>query len=157
MTMAYHREHKVETRIVRIFNTYGPRMRLNDGRVVPAFISQALKNKPVTVFGKGTADAQLLLRVRFDRRHLSPDDERLRFAGEHRQSGGTDRCSQFAEQIIRATEIAGAKSSSSRCRRTIRSSASPTSPRPKKSSSWEPKVALADGLTDTIAYFRTKV
>ncbi len=54
MTMAYHREHKVETRIVRIFNTYGPRMRINDGRVVPAFISQALKNKPVTVFGKGT-------------------------------------------------------------------------------------------------------
>ena len=53
MTMAYHREHKVETRIVRIFNTYGPRMRINDGRVVPAFISQALKNKPVTVFGKG--------------------------------------------------------------------------------------------------------
>src|SRR5215510_9882854 len=46
MTMAYHREHKVETRIVRIFNTYGPRMRLNDGRVVPAFVSQALKNKP---------------------------------------------------------------------------------------------------------------
>src|SRR6266496_2282864 len=54
MTMAYNREHKVETRIVRIFNTYGPRMRLNDGRVVPAFVSQALKNKPVTVFGKGT-------------------------------------------------------------------------------------------------------
>src|SRR5882672_7905921 len=54
LTMAYHREHKIETRIVRIFNTYGPRMRLNDGRVVPAFISQALKNKPVTIFGKGT-------------------------------------------------------------------------------------------------------
>ena len=54
LTMAYHREHQVETRIVRIFNTYGPRMRINDGRVVPAFISQALKNKPVTIFGKGT-------------------------------------------------------------------------------------------------------
>src|ERR1700744_908591 len=53
MTMGYHREHKVATRIVRIFNTYGPRMRINDGRVVPAFISQALKNRPVTVFGKG--------------------------------------------------------------------------------------------------------
>src|SRR5271156_1944892 len=53
MTMAYHREHKVQTRIVRIFNTYGPRMRINDGRVVPAFISQALKNKPVTIFGDG--------------------------------------------------------------------------------------------------------
>lgn len=53
LTVAYHREHKVDTRIVRIFNTYGPRMRLNDGRVVPAFVSQALKNKPITVFGKG--------------------------------------------------------------------------------------------------------
>ena len=52
--MAYHREHGVETRIVRIFNTYGPRMRFNDGRVVPAFVSQALRNKPITVFGKGT-------------------------------------------------------------------------------------------------------
>ena len=54
LTMAYHREHKLATRIVRIFNTYGPRMRLNDGRVVPAFVSQALTNKPITVFGKGT-------------------------------------------------------------------------------------------------------
>src|SRR6266542_3288607 len=54
MTMAYHRTHKIETRIVRIFNTYGPRMRLNDGRVVPNFIAQALANKPLTVFGKGT-------------------------------------------------------------------------------------------------------
>src|SRR6201987_1167329 len=53
LTMAYHNTHQVETRIVRIFNTYGPRMRLNDGRVVPAFVSQALKNKPVTGFGKG--------------------------------------------------------------------------------------------------------
>src|ERR1700761_6504 len=53
MTMAYHREHQVETRIVRIFNTYGPRMRLNDGRVVPAFVSQALNGKPLTVFGEG--------------------------------------------------------------------------------------------------------
>ena len=54
ITMAYQRQHKVETRIVRIFNTYGPRMRLNDGRVVPAFVSQALTNKPITVFGNGT-------------------------------------------------------------------------------------------------------
>src|SRR5437667_568813 len=53
MTMAYRKEHGIQTRIVRIFNTYGPRMRLHDGRVVPAFISQALQNKPLTVFGKG--------------------------------------------------------------------------------------------------------
>jgi dTDP-glucose 4,6-dehydratase len=52
--MAYHRYHKIPVRIVRIFNTYGPRMRLNDGRVVPNFIYQALKNKPITVYGDGT-------------------------------------------------------------------------------------------------------
>src|ERR1700716_1498870 len=54
MTMAYHRYHGVDTKIVRIFNTYGPRMRLNDGRVVPAFISEALNQEPLTVFGDGT-------------------------------------------------------------------------------------------------------
>jgi len=54
MTMAYHRFHRVDTKIVRIFNTYGPRMRLRDGRVVPAFISQALNNEPLTVFGDGS-------------------------------------------------------------------------------------------------------
>ncbi|MFA7289742.1 MAG: UDP-glucuronic acid decarboxylase family protein [Melioribacteraceae bacterium] len=54
ITMAYHRFHGVETRIVRIFNTYGPRMRLNDGRALPAFVSQALKGEPITVFGDGS-------------------------------------------------------------------------------------------------------
>src|SRR5436309_3909711 len=54
LTMAYQREHGIHTRIVRIFNTYGPRMRMNDGRVVPAFVGQALANKPITIFGKGT-------------------------------------------------------------------------------------------------------
>ncbi len=54
MTMAYHRFHKLRTRIVRIFNTYGPRMRLNDGRALPAFMSQALRGEPITVFGDGS-------------------------------------------------------------------------------------------------------
>ncbi len=54
ITMAYHRYHKIDTRIVRIFNTYGPRMRIDDGRAIPAFISQALANQPVTVFGDGS-------------------------------------------------------------------------------------------------------
>ena len=52
--MAYHRYHKVDTKIVRIFNTYGPRMRLKDGRVVPAFIGEALRNEPISVFGDGS-------------------------------------------------------------------------------------------------------
>jgi dTDP-glucose 4,6-dehydratase len=59
MTMAYHRFHGLETRIVRIFNTYGPRMRLNDGRVLPAFMSQALKGEPLTVFGDGSQTRSL--------------------------------------------------------------------------------------------------
>lgn len=54
ITMAYHRVHRIDTRIVRIFNTYGERMRINDGRVIPNFIGQALTNKPLTVYGKGT-------------------------------------------------------------------------------------------------------
>jgi dTDP-glucose 4,6-dehydratase len=54
LTMAYHREHDVNTRLVRIFNTYGPRMRLEDGRAIPAFITQALRREPVTVFGDGS-------------------------------------------------------------------------------------------------------
>jgi dTDP-glucose 4,6-dehydratase len=54
ITMAYHRTHQIDTRIVRIFNTYGPRMRLNDGRAIPAFVSQALTNEPITVFGDGS-------------------------------------------------------------------------------------------------------
>lgn len=53
MTMAYHRQHKLNTRIVRIFNTYGPRMRMNDGRVVPTFIGQALRGEPLTIYGQG--------------------------------------------------------------------------------------------------------
>ncbi len=63
MTMAYHRTYGVRTNIARIFNTYGPRMALNDGRVVPAFLDQALQGLPLTIFGDGIADAQLLLCV----------------------------------------------------------------------------------------------
>ncbi|MEK7657225.1 MAG: UDP-glucuronic acid decarboxylase family protein [Elusimicrobiota bacterium] len=59
MAMAYHRYHKMQVRIVRIFNTYGPRMRKNDGRAVPNFITQALKNKPITVYGKGSQTRSL--------------------------------------------------------------------------------------------------
>jgi dTDP-glucose 4,6-dehydratase len=59
MTIAYHRYHNVPVRIVRIFNTYGPRMRLNDGRAVPNFMTQALKNKPITVYGDGSQTRSL--------------------------------------------------------------------------------------------------
>ena len=61
ITMAYHRFHGIETRIVRIFNTYGPRMRLNDGRVIPAFMGQALRGEDLTVFGNGSQTPIILL------------------------------------------------------------------------------------------------
>ena len=86
MTMAYHRQQGVDTCIVRIFNTYGPRMRPNDGRAIPTFVKQALANEPITVFGDGCADAQLLLRLRSHGRPLPAGDERRAHAGQHRQS-----------------------------------------------------------------------
>ena len=71
MTMAYHRYHGLDTRIVRIFNTYGPRMRLNDGRALPNFLYQALTRRAHHRLRRRETDAQFLLRVRFDRRNLS--------------------------------------------------------------------------------------
>ena len=69
LTMAYHRQQGVDTAIVRIFNTYGPRMRPHDGRAIPTFLRQALQDKPITVFGDRPADALVLLRRRPRRRH----------------------------------------------------------------------------------------
>ncbi len=85
MTMAYHRYHGVDTKIVRIFNTYGPRMRVKDGRAVPNFIAQALQNEDVTIFGSGDADAQLLLRHRPGGRHPAADGLEGERPGQHRQ------------------------------------------------------------------------
>ena len=83
--MAYHGQQGVDTAIVRIFNTYGPRMRPNDGRAVSNFMRQALAGEPLTVFGDGPADAELLLRGRPHPRHRPPRRERRAPAGQHRQ------------------------------------------------------------------------
>jgi dTDP-glucose 4,6-dehydratase len=155
MTMAYHREHKIETRIVRIFNTYGPRMRLNDGRVVPAFISQALKSKPVTVFGKGTQTRSFCycsdLIEGIYRLMISDYDLPMNIGNPTELT-----MLQFAEEIIRAT-----KSKSKIVHRPLPQDdpkqRKPDITKAKKILKWEPKVKLADGLKDTIAYFRAKV
>ena len=155
MTMAYHREHQVETRIVRIFNTYGPRMRLNDGRVVPAFVSQALKNKPVTIFGNGTQTRSFCyvsdLIEGIYRLMMSNYDLPVNIGNPTEMT-----MLQFAEQIIHAT---GSKS-----KITFKplpqddpKQRKPDITKAKKLLKWEPKVKLADGLKDTIAYFRTKL
>jgi dTDP-glucose 4,6-dehydratase len=155
MTMAYHREHKVETRIVRIFNTYGPRMRLNDGRVVPAFISQALKNKPVTVFGKGAQTRSFCyvsdLIEGIYRLMMSDYDLPVNIGNPAELT-----MLQFAEEIIRAT-----KSKSKIVFKPLPQDdpkqRKPDITKARKLLKWEPKVPLCKGLTDTIAYFKTKV
>ncbi len=155
LTMAYHREHKVETRIVRIFNTYGPRMRINDGRVVPAFVSQAITNKPITIFGKGTQTRSFCyyadLIEGIYRLMMSDYDLPVNIGNPTEMT-----MLQFAEQIIKAT-----KSKSKIVFKPLPQDdpkqRKPDITKAKKILKWEPKVKLADGLTDTIAYFRTKV
>src|SRR5438445_5014141 len=155
LTMAYHREHKVETRIVRIFNTYGPRMRLNDGRVVPAFVSQALTNKPITVFGKGTQTRSFCyvadLIEGIYRLMMSEHDLPVNIGDPTEMT-----MLQFAETIIRAT-----KSKSKIVHKPLPQDdpkqRKPDITKAKKILKWEPKVALAEGLVKTIDYFRTKV
>ena len=155
MTMAYHREHGIETRIVRIFNTYGPRMRLNDGRVVPAFISQALLNRPVTVFGDGSQTRSFcycsdliegIYRLMMCETHLP-----VNLGNPHELS-----VLQFAREIVRST---GSRSKivfkplpedDPKQRR-------PDIARAQKLLKWLPKVGLAEGLEKTVAYFRKKV
>src|SRR5262245_6178505 len=155
LTMAYHNEHSVETRIVRIFNTYGPRMRLNDGRVVPAFVSQALKNKPLTVFGKGQQTRSFC--------YVSDLIEGIyrlmmsAYALPVNIGNPTEMTMlQFAREIIRAT--------GSRSKITFRplpqddpKQRKPDITRARRILRWEPEVKLADGLVKTIDYFRKKV
>ncbi len=155
ITMAYHREHQVETRIVRIFNTYGPRMRINDGRVVPAFVSQALKNKPVTIFGKGTQTRSFCycsdLIEGIYRLMMSDYNLPVNIGNPVEMT-----MLEFAQQIIRAT-----KSKSKIVHKPLPQDdpkqRKPDITKAKKILKWEPQVKLADGLKDTIKYFRTKV
>jgi len=155
ITMAYHREHKVETRIVRIFNTYGPRMRVNDGRVVPAFISQALKNKPVTIFGQGTQTRSFCycsdLIEGIYRLMMSNYDLPVNIGNPVEMT-----MLHFAEQIINAT---GSKSKIvfKPLPQDDPKQRKPDITKAKKFLKWEPQVKLTDGLKDTIKYFRTKV
>ena len=129
MTMAYHRYHKVDTRIVRIFNTYGPRMRLNDGRALPNFVFQALSGMPLTVYGDGKQTRSFcyvtdliegIYRLMMSR-SISAIRRRLRFSALPNASGNFS--------TIRR------RSSSNRCHKMIRSAAARTSAGPSASSS----------------------
>ena len=102
MTMAYHRQQGVDTRIVRIFNTYGPRMRPHDGRAIPTFVRQALDGQPITVFGDGSQTRELLLRGRPDPRARAARRVGRAPAGEHRQPDEFTLL-ELAEAVLRIT------------------------------------------------------
>jgi dTDP-glucose 4,6-dehydratase len=152
ITMAYHRYHNVDTRIVRIFNTYGPRMRLDDGRALPAFVGQALRGEDVTVFGDGSQTRsfcfvndlidgifKLLLSSEIEPVNIgNPDEITIK---------------QFAEEVIALT---GTKSKivykdlpldDPKVRQ-------PSIEKAKKILGWEPKVKRKEGLKTTIDYFK---
>jgi dTDP-glucose 4,6-dehydratase len=155
MTMAYHRYHGVDTKIVRIFNTYGPRMRVNDGRAVPAFMSQALRNEDVTVFGDGSQTRSFTyitdLVDGIIRLMLSDTNDPVNIGNPVEMT-----IKQIAETIIRMT---GATS------RIIYKPLPTDDPKQRRPDitrartllGWEPKVQLDEGLVKTIDYFRTKV
>jgi dTDP-glucose 4,6-dehydratase len=155
LTMAYHWEHGVDTRIVRIFNTYGPRMRLDDGRVVPTMVSQALRNKPLTVFGDGSQTRSFcycadliegIYRLMMSNTNLPVN------IGNPREM----TILEFAHEILRAT---GARS------KIVFRPLPQDDPKQRKPDitrartllHWEPQVSLPAGLEKTIAYFRDKV
>jgi dTDP-glucose 4,6-dehydratase len=155
MTMAYHRSHGVDIRIVRIFNTYGPRMRLNDGRVVPNFIAQALRGEPLTVYGDGKQTRSFCyvsdLIDGIYRLLMSNEVEPVNIGNPAELTIG-----EFATRINELTGNHGGiiykplpvddprqrQPDISKARRVL---------------GWEPKVSLADGLAQTIDYFRQRV
>jgi len=155
MTMAYHRYHGVNTHIVRIFNTYGPRMRLDDGRVVPNFMGQALRGEPVTIYGDGSQTRSFCYvddLVEGIARLLRADFHEPVNLGNPNELSILD----FAREIL---ELSGSKSAlvhkplpqdDPRVRR-------PNIGRARSLLDWEPKVDRHEGLRRTLDYFRNKV
>jgi dTDP-glucose 4,6-dehydratase len=155
MTVAYHRYHGVDAKIVRIFNTYGPRMRVNDGRAVPAFMSQALRNEDVTIFGDGTQTRSFcyvsdLVEGIIKLMHSNTNDP-VNIGNPHEMT-----IEEIAKTIVRMTG-----SSSKLVYRPLPTDdpkvRQPDITRARTLLGWEPKVTLEQGLTSTIAYFRQKL
>jgi dTDP-glucose 4,6-dehydratase len=155
MTMAYHRYHKVQTRIVRIFNTYGPRMRLNDGRALPAFMSQALKGEDVTVFGDGTQTRSFCYvddLVDGIYRLLHSDEVYPTNIG----NPGEMTIQQFAERVIKLT---GSKSKIVNKPLPVDDPKvrQPDISKARRILGWEPRYDLDTGLAKTLDYFRSRI
>ena len=155
MTMAYHRYHHMDTKIVRIFNTYGPRMRLRDGRVVPAFIGQALTGEPLTVFGDGSQTRSFCYVS-----DLIDGIYRLAMSNFHEPVNiGNPRemtIRQFGENILRLTgssskfEFQPLPVDDPKVRQ-------PDITRAKQVLNWEPKVDFEVGIQHTIEFFRSRI
>lgn len=157
LTMAYHRFHGLDTRIVRIFNTYGPRMRIDDGRVVPNFIQQALRQEPLTIYGDGSQT----------RSFCYVDDlikgiYKLLLSEEHYpvNIGNPAEISilEFARVINEYTaNPAGIEFKPDKRLGDDPQRRQPDITRAKNLLGWSPRVSLQDGLAATIAYFRSKI
>lgn len=157
LTMAYHRAHTIDTRIVRIFNTYGPRMNLEDGRVVPNFLQQALRKEPLTIYGDGSQTRSFCF---VD--DLIEGIVRLLYSNEHNpvNIGNPHETTirEFAEMINHLTgnpagvifKPQGRIGNDPQRRR-------PDITRARQILGWEPKVDLEDGLLRTITYFKGKL
>ena len=155
MTMAYHRVHGVDTRIIRIFNTYGPRMRLEDGRAIPSFITQALRGEDISVFGDGSQTRSFCFIS-----DLVDGIYRVLMSGETRpvNLGNPQELTilDLAQAIVRLT------GSRSKIIYTPLPQDDPKRRQPDISRAsqlcgWAPKVEFTAGLSETIAYFRDKV
>lgn len=159
LVLAYQRSHRMETRIVRIFNTYGPRMRLNDGRVVPNFIHQALLGQPLTVYGDGSQTRSFQYYT-----DLVEGIYRLLLSAENLpvNIGNPNEMSilEFAQAVV---EISGSKSDIVFVKpQDERIADDPKVRRPDITKArtllgWEPRVGLRDGLAETIEFFRGRI
>ncbi|MBN2135790.1 MAG: SDR family oxidoreductase [Acidobacteria bacterium] len=155
LTMAYHRYHSIDAKIARIFNTYGPRMRINDGRAIPTFISQALKNEDITVYGEGNQTRSFCyiddLVAGIYQLLMSGINEPVNLGNPHEMT-----ILQLAEKIIDLTN-----SKSEIVFRPLPEDdpkvRQPDISKAKKLLQWEPKVSLEEGLGKTIEYFEKKL
>jgi dTDP-glucose 4,6-dehydratase len=155
LTMAYHRYHGMDTKIVRIFNTYGPRMRLRDGRVVPAFIGQALTGQPITVFGDGSQTRSFCyvsdLIDGIYRLMMSKFHEPVNIGNPHEMTIKAfaekirDRIAPDSKIVYHPLPVDDPK---------VRQ---PDISRARRELGWEPRIAFDQGIAETIEYFRGRV
>ncbi|MEM7034866.1 MAG: UDP-glucuronic acid decarboxylase family protein [Chloroflexota bacterium] len=159
MTMAYHRYHSVETRIIRIFNTYGPRMRLHDGRAVPNFIAQALANEPITVYGDGSQTRSLCYvkdLVNGIYKLLMSDEVEPVNIGNTKEMTMLELAEKIVELSDSSSEITFTYPEDQRIKDDPKRR-KPNIEKAKRVLGWEPQVELNEGLGNTIAHFKERL